>query len=98
MLEPPQPILRVHALLTNLVSTHTEEDFLHLTGRPDLSLHLTQPVVQALKASTIGHVVHQERPLGVLVELVAHLASATRKNTTLQVFSTITLRQTDAFG
>lgn len=56
-----------------LVGTDDEDDAVHVGLRAHLLLHLAQPAVEGVKALAQAHIVHQQYPLAVFVELVANL-------------------------
>ena len=60
-------------MMTYLVGADGEDDVVDLDLVADLLSHLVEPQLERLERLTIRHVIHQQRALRVLVELVAHL-------------------------
>lgn len=66
---------------SDLVGADDEHDAFHVGLRAHFLLHLPQPAVEGIETLPEAHVVHQQHPLAVLVELVPHLRGENKRET-----------------
>lgn len=75
---------------SDLVGADDEHDAFHVGLRAHFLLHLPQPAVEGIETLPEAHVVNQQHPLTVLVELVPHLRG---KNKQESITITVERRQ-----